>query len=547
MTTASTSCHGRGRGPATLITIAGCLVTVAATPDARAALTENLVTSPTAMSLGNAVTADPPGIESIHFNPAGLARLTGERKVDNLFGVSLRSSAKFKAKDGFTIGGFTDDPVDGTETGQVRQTLYIPGVGLPNWRLPAALGAGLGFSYNAPGSPFTFGTLSYLTQAMSVDRTKDPNDPGRFDGRWLQLQRLVYLSPTVGYKMSDTLRVGVGVPIAHAAFAMNTDMRLPNTLVGIIGKTQAGWCPENGGNLIDTLTIGLCGGGKEGRLNPFKKAANLDIDMTSPVDPTINFGVLWEPVDWFGFGVVYQRGSKTKYTGRYTVKTEPMLRQFVSGVYSSLLGPIVGATLGMPTSIPEVQSGNVTATIPFPDHWQLGFKLKPVDLLQFNVDANYTDWSKWNEMVFEFDQSIRLLEMTRMYGVADSTKLRIPRGYKSVWHFGYGMQINATEKLAFRFGYEPRKSSVPANKIDVLAALPDTKLYSVGLSYKLDPKLEIGMGASYMSGKYNAPANSSCNMNCDNLLNVVYNPYAGMDVSGSVHVRYFGLTINKLF
>ena len=30
-----------------------------------------------ALSLGNAVTADPPGIDSIHFNPAGLARIKG--------------------------------------------------------------------------------------------------------------------------------------------------------------------------------------------------------------------------------------------------------------------------------------------------------------------------------------------------------------------------------------------------------------------------------------------------------------------------------------
>ena len=30
-----------------------------------------------ALSLGNAVTADPPGIDAIHFNPAGLARING--------------------------------------------------------------------------------------------------------------------------------------------------------------------------------------------------------------------------------------------------------------------------------------------------------------------------------------------------------------------------------------------------------------------------------------------------------------------------------------
>ena len=53
-------------------------VAAACAPAARAALTENLTTNVTAMALGNAVTADPPGIGSIHFNPAGLARLEGD-------------------------------------------------------------------------------------------------------------------------------------------------------------------------------------------------------------------------------------------------------------------------------------------------------------------------------------------------------------------------------------------------------------------------------------------------------------------------------------
>ena len=39
----------------------------------RAALVENLTMgNAKALALGNAVTADPPGVDAIHFNPAGL-------------------------------------------------------------------------------------------------------------------------------------------------------------------------------------------------------------------------------------------------------------------------------------------------------------------------------------------------------------------------------------------------------------------------------------------------------------------------------------------
>src|SRR5690606_36495113 len=45
-----------------------------------AAIVENLTMgNAKALSLGNAVTADPPGLDSIHYNPAGLARLDGRQ------------------------------------------------------------------------------------------------------------------------------------------------------------------------------------------------------------------------------------------------------------------------------------------------------------------------------------------------------------------------------------------------------------------------------------------------------------------------------------
>jgi long-subunit fatty acid transport protein len=429
----------------------------------------------------------------------------------------------------------------------VRQAMYVPIYGMPGWRLPGVIIPGLGMAFNKPGSPFTFATNSYMAQAISIDRTTDPNDPGRFDGRQIQLQRLVYASPSIGWKYSDTLRFGIAVPIAHAAFVVDTHMRFPNELLGVFGKLQQGWCPESGGNIIDTFGFGVCGGGKEGMVNPFKKAAAMRLEMTAPFDPTVNVGVLWEPRPWFALGAVYQGGAKTRYTGTYRFDTEPMLRNFVAGMNASLLGPVAGAVLGLPQSIPEVQKGNLAATIPFPAHLQLGVKLRPLRWVQLNLDASIAKWSDWNMLVFEFDQSVKLLEVARLYGIADSTKLKIPRGYRSVVNYGVGLQLFPTAKLALRFGYEPRKSSIPADRIDLIAPLPDTKLYSVGLNYKVGKDSDISVTASYMAGTFDTPANTDCNLNCNKFLNVIYNPYAGHDVAGDLKVRYVGLSYTKRF
>ena len=516
-------------------------------PYAQAGVTDNVATSATAMALGNAVTADPPGIESIHFNPAGLARLTGTHHIDAVFVATIRNPNRFVSAPDIDIGGFKDDPINGTSSGPVRQAIAIPFLGIPKARLPGVLVPSMGVSYNAPGSRWTFGTMTYLSQAMSMDRTKDPNDPARFDGRLVHLQRLVYLSPSAAYKVSDTLRVGISVPIAYANFAINTDFRAPNKLLGTVGQLQKAVCPEGNGTVIDTLTFGLCGGGPEGMVNPFKRAANIDFDMRSSFDPTLNIGVLWEPKPWFAFGLVYQGGTRTTYTGTYMFHSDPMLRSFVRGLNSSLLGPIVGAITGMPQDIPEYQYGNMTAKIPFPWRVQAGVKLMLTDYVQVNADVSYADWAQWNQLTFEFDQSIRLLEMARLFGYANSRQATFQMGFRNVVNYSFGTQFNLTKKLALRLGYEPRKSSIPGDRMSLLAPLPDTKLKSVGLRYRFDDGGEVSLTASQMKGTYNIPARSDCNLNCDNFFNLIYNPYAATSVSGSLIVRYAGASYTRPF
>ncbi len=514
---------------------------------ARAGVTDNLATSAVAMSMGNAVTADPPGIESIHFNPAGLARLTGLNHVDTLFGASIRNPNSFHSAPDIDIGGFKDDPINGKTSGPVRQAIALPFIGVPKARLPAVVVPGMGLSYNAPGSRWTFGTMSYLSQAMSMDRTKDPDDPARFDGRLVQMQRLVYLSPSAAYKVSDTLRIGVSVPIAYANFAINTDFRAPNKLLGTVGQLQKGVCPDGNGTVIDTLTFGLCGGGPDGMIDPFKRAANIDFDMHASFDPTVNIGILWEPKKWFAFGAVYQGGTRTTYSGRYMFHADKMLRSFTRGLNSSLLGPIVAGITGLPQDIPEYQSGNMTASVPFPWRVQLGTKLMLTDYLQLNADVSYADWAQWNALSFKFDQSIKLLELARLFGYADSSQATFQMGFRNVVNYSFGAQLNVTSKLSLRAGYEPRKSSIPGDKMSLLAPLPDTKMRSLGLRYRFNSGAVLNLAASYIKGSYHIPARSDCNLNCDGFFNIIYNPYAATDVSGSLIVRYAALSYMRPF
>lgn len=125
-----------------------------------AALSENLtIANPKALALGNAVTADPPGIDSIHFNPAGLARVHGR---EGLFKLTL---AYFNLQADF--GSYSDraqseidkwalgetDPVENSHSETDTIMLKVPFVdGRQEWPLPMMVVPTGGAAFRPEGS-----------------------------------------------------------------------------------------------------------------------------------------------------------------------------------------------------------------------------------------------------------------------------------------------------------------------------------------------------------------------------------------------------------
>jgi long-subunit fatty acid transport protein len=516
-------------------------------PSANAALMENLGIGVVPMSMGNAVTADPSGLDALHFNPAGLSRLTGTHQQWSVFGASVRPRASFSAPEGFDVGGWSNDPVIGAHTGPVRNTVYLPALGkIKGVTLPFMAGGSIAYSFNEPGVPWTFALGAYPSLATNFERTKDPNDPSRFSGREVTIQRLAAFTPGLSYKVNNTLSLGVVVPFSHQAFVLNTDLRFPNPLLGTIGNLQQSWCGANASNPVDLFLLGLCSG-PEGQINPFKSAGNIDLELTSSMDPTVNLGALWEPLDKFALGAVYRGGSDSYLQGRYQVNSEPMLRNFTQGLFGSLLGPIIGTITGLPSNIPAVQKGNARMRFPVPETIQVGMKFKPIRQWQVNFDLGWTNWKRWDKLTVEFDQPIALLQTARLFGVQDSSKLVLKRGYRNTITMGVGVQYQPTEKVTVRAGYEKRPSSVSPSVFDLIAPLPDMQLFGVGLGYKFDKKSSIDVGASLVQGSFNIPAGQSCNMNCSDFFNLIYNPYAGLNVRGNMYIRYFGMSFSRVF
>src|SRR5690606_26036325 len=175
------------------------------------------------------------------------------------------------------------------------------------------------FSITPPGSKFTFATATYLPMAAGMYRDKD--DPGNFMGRQMALERITYLSPSVGYKINDAWSIGASIGFSYQAIALNQDFRAPNMLLGFARTLYENICAPFRGqsNLaLDVFLFGICRP-NEG-LGPFQNMASLDVAMTQRFSPSWNIGVLWEPTDWFAWGAVWQAEAKTHMNGDYKIK-----------------------------------------------------------------------------------------------------------------------------------------------------------------------------------------------------------------------------------
>lgn len=519
--------------------IAGAAALYAGLADAQ--LAHNLtIGSPKAMAMGNAITADFSGIDAVHYNPAALTKLKGRQTTMKFITGIMDIRADFDAPPGYGSNflGLNDDPVANSSSRAGSAMMYLPGVGgaieLPMLFAPLA-----GLSINPPGSKLTFATNVYTPQALGFAREDD--DPGRYQGKELVIQRLTYFSPSVAYQVNDELSVGLSIGFSHQAMALNQDFRAPGVLTGFTGVAQDALCTVQGNPF--ELLLNLCGGD----LGPFTDIANIDIDMQQSLSPTWNIGFLWEPTDWFALGAVYQSEAKMRLKGRYVVDYSEDWQGFWQGLDASLIGAIFNSLT--PSGVFDEEVGNVSLDMTYPAHFATGIKLKPHERWQINLDLKWTDYAAWDKFVLEFDRELDVLTIAKLFSPnnATSTSIILDRGYESVWSWALGVEYQVNDRLSLRMGYEPRPSAIPANKADVLAPLGDATLYGLGLGYQWDKDTVIDLGFNYLVSKQDIPARSSCNLNCSTIDSMVYNPYADLDVKTSVKAYVLALTYRTTF
>jgi len=518
---------------------------------ARAALFEQMAMSPAANSLGNAVTAYPEGCGgmAVHYNPALITAFDGAR-FDNalIFTVSQRKTYFELGDDPATgqpwtpFGDFFGlDPLDG-KSGELQSGYMV--IPIIDHEIPYLAGAGMGITYKPPepGNRLTFGFGQYAPFAVGLKH--HDQDPNSLLGEKAFFLRMVLAAPAVAYKVTDTFSVGASVGLGLTLFSFETNMRSPNTMValtGALGKSTEGLEIPVVSEL--TLPPPWFGGG----MSPYEQMGSLELMVEDYFTTSYNLGLYWEPYSWFSFGMVYQSESETTMEGDYKFTYGERFQRTVDWLGRSPMTIIAAAMFDLPYQAVPFQKGTASVTMTWPSRLQMGVKIRPIKQITFTCDANYTDWEAWPELKIDFDQKIQLLRFTRMLGYTGSPKsMVINLGLENTWHFSYGLEIRPIKKLAIRFGYDPRPTSVPDDKFGPIP-MSDMELMSVGIGLTIEDKPKPKpKGLRALMKQLEHPSaidlnvtrvgitdktvgfNESTNMNSTDFTKIVYNPYAGL-------------------
>lgn len=510
-----------------------------------AALLEQVYTDMRSMALAGSVTGAPQGVMSIHHNPAGLSTIEAGTLINfGLVGTRIDTTSRFSLPEGYTgEPGYGNDPVAGQDSNIDGIYGYSPFEGVDkasdNLKGGEIIPSFGGVLHRGEDSKLTAGWGFYTPLAGGY--YYDDDDPAIYGGKEGYFSHFVYSAPALSYKISDSFSAGLTVCMGYTTHGMTMPFRPPRNLSALTGQTEGS---TDGITLPLTPDDSMPTPWYGGPLSPYESAATMTFELEDRFSPSVNIGLLWEPISFFSFGASYQSSVKTVMAGDY--------RFDYSSQWQTMIGwfdQAGGAQEGIPSNPVVAQAGSMVSEFEIPQMAHVGIKLSPTDRLRLMVDLHWADWSVVDETVYKFDQDIQLLQFFGYSGYQENGRtLVIPRKMKDTLNWSIGLEMQVNDGFVFRCGYEDRKTSVNEDYFDLTAPVTDLDIYGVGFALLFENGVTLDFGLSILDGeKYNVANNASRLLNGTQPADPVYNPYAGLDFQTEVEVYIVGFSISIPF
>ena len=500
-------------------------IAIVAPQSVNASFMEQILVHTKAISLGNSVTANPPGHMAIHYNPAGLSNMDEGIVLGQGFAlVRLERTYKFEPDLEYNENFDPKNDFISYSKGSVRNgRIYLPFAGAINLPVLAAP-VPFGMSFRQACSKWTFANAIYAPFAGGFEHSHEENS--RYQGEEVYLQHLMYASPSIGYQVNDQLSLGISFGFGQTAMGALTDVRSP-ALVDLLKENQKIINPP--------FTVPI---------NIFDKVADMAFDVRDDFSPSFNVGILYSPYHWLTLGAVYQSPIKVDLHGTYTFEYSDTIVKLLDWLKYEQRTLIWDKT----HINKQKEYGRIEMVdFEFPQRVQLGIMIKPFKRLKVMVDAHWTDWASTEAYEMKFDQDVQVLLLAKILNTYEepASRLVYPKEFESPWHFSVGLEYQMLDWLALRLGYEDRQTCAKDQLFD-LFSLPDVDMYGAGFGIHWMQGLDIDLGLGYLTyNNYVVPNDTSTNLNSTGN-NPIYSPYAGQDyeTSFNTYVATMNVTVS---
>jgi len=181
-----------------------------------------------------------------------------------------------------------------------------------------------------------------------------------------------------------------------------------------------------------------------------------------------NVGLLYKD-DMFSVGVSY--------------RTQVAIR--VTGTAISSLGGNTGAVTSL--KLPDMVNG--------------GIAFHPNDTLTISAEADWTNWSKFDQIALSYNSGINVLTGIPALPIAPTTSIVIPEEYHPTVAARVGVEWKATPDLRLRLGYAYDPSPVNDKNFSPRIPTNDRHTFNVGAGYDVTKAITVDVAYMYLKQK----------------------------------------------
>jgi long-chain fatty acid transport protein len=384
---------------------------------------------------------------AMYWNPAGLAFTEGWSAGMSLEYVMLRPTFTAGASHYYNLnGGEIYKPFSATYQGTLDGeplNFLVPSFGISYSEGDWAYGLGLWVS------------MGLGTKWDLLDTSGSSRENSGYNAAYPQIEyennmQVIDLHPTVSYKISDNLSVGLGVSILFGkvgirrpAYLQNPylyDESLYNTLLTISDESQS--------ETLDMM-----------RLSPFDHLVN-EVEM-SGTGTTFggNFGLMYKPTNNISIGASIQVNQELEVTGDYkqTVyfgdnpEYQALADYYDERIFSRLVeGGLLDAQNYLIISqfysgqVLKLEDTKAKSKIPLPMKVGMGISYSGFENLLLAADFNYMEWSDWDILYVTDVNDVRISELVQKWN--NTLKIGIGAEYSAdfaIFRAGFSTENHA--------------------------------------------------------------------------------------------------------